>query len=217
MALVHHEYCMHSMFKAHTVYRGSQPTHASCWQCFGELYWHDLYNLHFIKHLPGNIWVSCIFTESNNWQTGRRVRGWWRSKRANHPSSASAYKQFMCVIHTVYILWSTGCLCLCVMCVCVCIFWSRSLEAACCALICAFTVCEHSMTSISTLCGISHRPHLSTFISYCHWINWIRSTIYGVCTPACGCMCGWSGGEVGRGAKREKDSKPVTFPVLEWC
>ena len=62
--------------------------------------------------------------------------------------------------------------------VCVCVSWSRSLEAACCALICALTVCEHSKGSISTLCGISHRSHLSTFISYSRWI---KSTISTVC------------------------------------
>lgn len=73
---------------------------------------------------------------------------------------------------------------------CVCVSWPRSLEAACCALICALTVCVHSKGSISTLCGISHRSHLSTFISYCRWI---KSTIYALCVCVCvgvsGCVC----------------------------
>lgn len=59
--------------------------------------------------------------------------------------------------------------------VCLYVLLPRSLEGACCALICAFTVCELSKTLINTLCGISDRSHLCTFISYCLWI---KSSIY---------------------------------------
>lgn len=68
----------------------------------------------------------------------------------------------------------------------VCVSWSRSLEAACCALICALTVCEHSKGSISALCGISHRSHLSAFISYTATGSNIQ---YMECLCVCLCLC----------------------------
>ena len=172
---------MYCMFKAHTVYRGSQLTGASCWQSFGELQWHDLCKCHIIKHLPANVYVSGITTGRTHLIEDRGER-MPIEQRAKEPRSAAGLKKkrfhaslFIRVrvsahMRNICILW--------VAVAAMCESWSRSLEEACCALICALTVCEHSKGLISTLCGISHRSCLSTFISYSHWIKF---TIYGVC------------------------------------
>lgn len=60
----------------------------------------------------------------------------------------------------------------------ICAPWPRSLEAACCALICALTVCEHSMASISALCGISHRSLYSSCFSDQQYIYTVRTYAY---------------------------------------
>lgn len=53
----------------------------------------------------------------------------------------------VCIYSYIYVMWVAA---LCVgVCVSACVCVSRSLEAACCALICALTVCEHSKGSIS--------------------------------------------------------------------
>lgn len=67
-----HEYCMHCTFKTCTLYRGSQPTRASCWRSVGKLQRYDLYKWHFIKHLPVNIYVNCISTGRKHSAQGGR-------------------------------------------------------------------------------------------------------------------------------------------------
>lgn len=123
---------------------------------------------------------------------GRRGQGWemMQEQRAEESSStAGSWHNSVCT--------SAGYLCLCIYlyfyfvgwgCSHVCVSKSRSLEVACCALICALTVCEHSKRSISTLCGISHRSHLSFLISFCHGIT---STIHRMCTCMRMHVCEW--------------------------
>lgn len=102
---------------------------------------------------------------------GAKARGAWRlppqcpcpswlTERAHTP----AYKLYYCGFAAAAI----------------CAPRPRSLEVACCALICALTVCGHSMASISALCGISHRSLHSSRIS-------VRPTLYTL--SACVCEC----------------------------
>lgn len=90
---------------------------------------------------------------------GQGDRGAWRSVLKEH---GGTYKVYLCWLQPY-------------------VPRPRSLEVACCALICALTVCEHSMASISTLCGISHRSLHSSRIS-------VRPTIYTLCARACVCV-----------------------------
>lgn len=107
-------------------------------------------------------------TRAPRWGEGQRRRRLpprcpcpsWLTERAHTP----AYKLYYCGFAAAAI----------------CAPRPRSLEVACCALICALTVCGHSMASISALCGISHRSLHSSRIS-------VRPTLYTL--SACVCEC----------------------------